>query len=54
MGKMTSTPKRSNCPNPTVSSTRKEPEAKIPLDFFNKFSTMKISKGEYDNGLDLS
>ena len=52
-GKMTSTPKRSNCPNPTVSSTRREPEVKIPLDFFNKFSTMKISKGEWDNGLDL-
>ena len=51
---MTSTPKRRNCPKPTMSNTKIEPEENIPLVFCDKISTIKNSRGVYDNGLDLA
>ncbi len=54
MGKVTSTPKRRNCPKPTMNSTKIEPEENSPLVFCDKFSTIKISRGIYDNSLDLA
>jgi len=53
MGKATSIPKRRNCPKPIINSIKIEPEENSPLVFCDKFSTIEISRGTYDNSLDL-